>query len=563
MPRQITRGLAISNFNISNFVGYLSNDSEQPKIDISEAPFDQVIQVLADSNHLCWQHPPDFVVIWTRPNGLIRSFDGLLHGEPATIEQILLEVEDYASLIIGAKKRARFIFVPSWTIPPYEVGASWASMRPGGVGHVLARMNEKLAECLESCADIHMLDTNMWVAQVGRAAFNPKFWYMSKVAFGPEVFKMAMQDVKSALRGLTGGGKKVIVLDLDDTLWGGIVGDIGWENLKMGGHDPISEAYVDFQRGLKVLSKRGVLLSIVSKNEESVALEAFHNHPEMVLKTSDFAGWRINWVDKAKNVADLAQELNLGLDSMVFIDDNPVERARVMDALPSVLVPEWPSDPMLYHKALLSLACFDVTSVSQEDLKRTEMYRAERERTSLRDQMVSVEDWLGTLGIQVKVEEVTETNLPRVTQLFNKTNQMNLSTRRMTESELVSWAQQYEHKMLAFRVSDKFGDAGLTGIVGIVDEGQHGKIIDFILSCRVMGRNIEETMVYTVLKYAKSKGWQEVYAQYIPTPKNKPCLNFWMTSEFTRNAVDDSFHWTVDKDYRLPPHVEVSGVLYD
>ena len=169
----------------------------------------------------------------------------------------------------------------------------------------------------------------------------------------------AAADIRAAFVGLRGAAKKLLVLDLDDTLWGGIVGDAGWENLRLGGHDPQGESFADFQRAIKNLKRRGVVLALVSKNEESVALEAIRNHPEMVLKEDDFVGWRINWTDKARNIAELATELNLGLQSVVFIDDNPVERARVREALPEVFVPEWPEDKLLYASAFGQLRCFD------------------------------------------------------------------------------------------------------------------------------------------------------------------------------------------------------------
>ncbi len=285
------RSLVISDFNVSNFLGYIRHDSEQPPIECCEAPFGQVMQVLADPRHPSWESQPDFAVLWTQPNGVIQSFEQFQCGEAVSLGQILEEVEAFASLVLQAQERTRFTFVPSWTLPPYEMGSSWMSMSPGGIGHTLACMNGKLAECFGSSLNIHMLDVSPWISQAGKAGFNPKYWYMSKVPFGPAVFKAAMHDIKSAYKGLTGGMKKMIVLDLDDTLWGGIVGDVGWEYLTIGGHDPKGEAYVHFQQALKTLVKRGVLLAIVSKNEESIALEAIQNHPEMVLNLKDFVGW--------------------------------------------------------------------------------------------------------------------------------------------------------------------------------------------------------------------------------------------------------------------------------
>ena len=350
---------------------------------------------------------------------------------------------------------------------------------------------------------------------------------MSKSPFGNALLKEAVADIKAAVSGIAGRARKLIVLDLDDTLWGGIVGEVGWEHLQLGGHDAIGEAFVDFQRALRYLQRRGILLGIVSKNEEAVALEAIAKHPDMVLRLEDFAGWRINWRDKAENVVDLVAELNLGLQSVVFIDDNPAERGRVREALPEVLVPDWPADRMLYASALLSLRCFDAPAISREDRQRTAMYAAERERRTLQSTLGSAADWLRSLEVRVQVEPLHEANLTRTAQLLNKTNQMNLSTRRLTESELLAWANQPGRVLWTFRVSDRFGDSGLVGIVSLETEGERARIVDFVLSCRVFGRAIEETMVHVAVDHARALGAHEVRAEYLPTAKNKPCLEFW------------------------------------
>ena len=382
---------------------------------------------------------------------------------------------------------------------------------------------------------------------------------MGKIPFSNEVFKEAAKDIKAAIRGINGFARKLIVVDLDDTLWGGIVGDIGWENLKLGGHDHYGESFVDFQNALKSFSKRGIILGIVSKNEENVAIEAIKKHPEMVLKLDDFAGWKINWQDKAKNIMELTSELNLGLQSVVFIDDNPMERARVREALPEVFVPEWPEDKMLYKSALLNLHCFDIPLLSEEDAKRTKMYAAERKRENMKDTFVSIDEWLKSIDMCISINELSKENLQRTAQLINKTNQMNLTTRRMTESELSDWAEQKNHKIWTFSVSDKFGDSGLTGIISIEIEKDIGKIIDFVLSCRVMGRKAEETMLHKLIKYAKDNGLKEIKAKYIPTAKNVPCLKFWKKSGFDYEEKNNLFVWDVSKEYFLPDCIQIKG----
>ena len=554
------RCLLIADFTIDGFAGYLSNDEDFPTVESIVAPFDQVVQVLMDGDLECWKHKPDFAVVWTRPESIIRSFNQVLSYETVPMEQILEEVDEYASLLAGMSGRVKSVLVPTWVSPLYHRGLGMLDLKTGvGIANTLLRMNLRLAESFDEASNIYLLDTQRWVSIAGKNAFNPKLWYMGKVAFGNDVFKECVRDMKAALRGINGGSKKLIILDLDDTLWGGVVGDVGWEGIRLGGHDYVGEAYVDFQRALKSLTRRGVLLGIVSKNEESVALEAITSHPEMVLRPDDFAGWKINWQDKAQNIVDLVSELNLGLESVVFIDDNPVERARVREALSEVFVPEWPEDRMFYRSALLGLRVFDTPSVSEEDAGRTRMYVLERQRNDSKKAVGSLDEWLRSLDTRIQVEELNKANLQRAAQLLNKTNQMNLTTRRMTEPEMADWARQDNHKIWTFRVSDNFGDSGLTGIISLEVENKMGRIVDFVLSCRVMGRKVEETMLYTVIKDAESQSLDRVYARYIPTSRNKPCLDFWKSSGFSYNGKDSCFTWELHNKYALPDCIKIEA----
>lgn len=558
MAEKHYRCLAISDFNLDNFSGYMGNDLSDPQVSVHVAPYGQVFQTLMDHDQDCWKTQPDYVILWTQAVSLFESFRDLVQFKKVEIERILDEVDAYAALIKPLADKVSAVFIPTWVQPGHDAGMGMLDLKNGiGIANTLMRMNLRLSEQLEPVFNVYLLNAQRWVESAGKQAFNDKLWYMAKVPFGNKVFQEAVKDVKSALRGLNGQAKKLLVLDLDNTLWGGVVGDIGWENLILGGHDPVGEALVDFQKKLKSLTNRGVLLGIVSKNEEATALEAIQSHPEMVLALEDFAGWKINWTDKAKNIVDLVSELNLGLQSVVFIDDNPVERARVREALPEVEVPEWPEDMLLYPRELLSLTCFNTPAVSEEDLKRTQMYVSEKKRSTLKQSVHSLDEWLKTLDIRVQVSELNESNLTRTNQLLNKTNQMNLSTRRMTEQEFVNWAKESHHQIWTFRVLDKFGDSGLTGLISLEIRNKKARIIDFVLSCRVMGRKIEETMLATAINFLASRDIGEVTARYLPTPKNKPCLDFWKRSGFSLNGAVDTFHWEVNKPYPYPEQVAV------
>lgn len=550
------RTLLIADFTIDNLAGLLSNNPCPPLFDAVSAPFDQVAPVLIDPAHTAWQPNPDCAIVWTRPERVCESFARLLAYQDASLETTLSEVDQFANQVKGIHDRVRFAFVPTWVLPPWHRGYGLLDLKPGrGHAAVLARMNLRLTERLAEIPNIFVLDAQRWISMTGRRAVSPKLWFMGKIAFSNDVFTAAAADIKAAVNGMLGRTRKLIVVDLDDTLWGGTLGDVGRDQIRLGGHDPIGEAYSAFQRTLLALTHRGILLGIVSKNHEDTALDAIDHHPEMILRRRHFAGWRINWQDKAQNLLELVEELNLGLQSVVFIDDNPVERDRVRSALPEVLVPDWLEDPMLFAMALEALDCFDTAAVSSEDRSRSEMYAAERERRELMRSVSSVNDWLASLNMKITIAPLDDSNRERTVQLLNKTNQMNLSTRRMTAQELDSWLAQPARKLWTFRVADKFGDAGLTGILSCEIAGGTATIVDFVLSCRVMGRKVEEAMLYTAITYARNQGAKLVVATPIPTEKNRPCREFFARSGFTCDSSTGACNWSTTADYPLPTSI--------
>jgi FkbH-like protein len=543
------RGVVLADFTIADLAIRLEDDSESPSMKVAYSPFDQVIPSLLQGPA---DDATDFCVVWTRPDAVSPAFRRVLAAEGATEEEILKEVDAFCDLIVQAAPKYRMLFVPTWTMAALHRGLGMIDARPGGATWSLNVMNHRLMQRLSSSSQIFVLDASRWVEAAGRPATATRAWYMGKVVFQGATLAEAARDIKAAARGLAGQARKLLVLDLDDTLWGGIVGDAGWENLRLGGHDPEGEAFVDFQRLIRNITKRGIVLGIVSKNTESVALQAINSHPEMVLKQNDFVGWRINWSDKAKNIADLAADLNLGLQSVVFIDDNPVERARVRETLPEVLVPEWPEDKLLYPSAFLALRCFDTPVISKEDAERTALYAAEKNREASMAEVGSIDDWLMSLDIRVTAEPLSAANLPRTTQLLNKTNQMNLTTRRQTEAELTSWVSSSSRALWAISVSDRFGDAGLTGILSVDATDGGCQIVDFVLSCRVMGRKVEESLLALAVQWANERGLGRISATVKPTAKNKPCQDFFAGSGFNVDQSGLIYTWDSATLYPVP-----------
>lgn len=515
----------ISDFNIEALSRLVANSPAVKGITCNAAPFGQVHQSLAQLH----KQKPWGAAVWTLPERTIQGFATAFNLEYIDHESVLAEVDAFAKSLIAAAGDTT-LFVASWVLPIGFSGYGPLDWRPElGLKNLLARMNLRLAEKLAIASNIYMLDTDSWLAQIA-APLSPKMWYAAKVPFASKVFEKAAGDIISAIVAIKGLSRRLIVLDLDNTLWGGVIGETGWQGIRLGGHDHIGEAYKEFQKELKALSNRGIQLAIVSKNDENVALEALDNHGEMLLKRNDFAGWRINWHDKAANIVSLVEDIGLGLTSVVFIDDNPAERDRVANALPAVFVPEWPQDPTAYVTALRALSCFHPNAISKEDRDRKAMYVAERARKDVQQGVDSPEEWLKRLGTRLYISRLNTSNVTRITQLFNKTNQLNLSTRRLSESEILAWAQAPNHSLLAFSASDHFGDMGLVGIIGVEANGKQGTLTDFILSCRVMGRKVEETMLHLAACELVNLGADTMKIYYKQTARNRPTLDVLLTA---------------------------------
>jgi len=554
--REEDRVLILSSFNADNLAGLLDNDPTGSAIVTTLGPYGQVLPVLVDGGHEVWRQEYEAALIWTRGEDVIPSLLEVTSFFPVEAPHLNSEVEEFIDALAVAATRVPLVLIPSW-VPPDGRGFGLTDMKSQGVARLYLEATSQLISRVDSMSNVFVLDSGRWLRDANMNAFSKKGWFLGKIPYSNEIFRSAAADVRAALRAVGGGPRKVIALDLDGTLWGGVVGEVGWEGLRLGGHDWLGEAFVDFQRTLKSLRNRGILLAIVSKNDEAVALEAIDKHPEMVLRRDDFVATRINWHDKAENMLSLARELNLGLDAFVFIDDSGPERGRVREALPDVLVPDWPSDPTKYSGSVQSMDCFDNVAVTEEDRKRTDMYQTELDRQQSSTNFSSMNEWLESLGMIVTVEEVNAANLPRIVQLLNKTNQMNLSTRRLTQTELTDWVSVPGRRLWAVRVADRFGDAGLTGIVSIEIEDQVARVVDFILSCRVFGRQIERVMFELAVRAAREAGSQTIVAEYKRTERNNPMWEFLKVSGFMSDAGSRVFSWETKQSYSVPKFLEV------
>jgi FkbH-like protein len=508
----------------------LERSSEAPSLRCSAAPYGQIYQILLDGGHPAWAFQPDYLVVWTAPHLTLPSVGKLMRFEPATHDEALREAEQFADAILQASSRVGLVLVPTWVLPSHERWIQTLTWRHGvGLANLMARANLVLAEKLAGQSNVVLLDTGYWQACLTRPAEDPRMYAVAKILYSQPLFEKAATEIRAVIRGSLGQGKKVIVCDLDNTLWGGVAADDGADAIKLGAPDPVGECFHAFQAALKGLRSRGILLTICSKNEEEFALSVIENHPAMALRKSDFVGWRINWKNKAENLLALAEELNLGLDSFVFLDDSPQEREQVRQMLPQVYTPDLPTSPSELAPFVSSLNCFETNVLGREDLERTGMYQAERERKEALDLSGDVDSWLRSLEIEVRAVPLRHENLARAAQLLNKTNQFNLSLRRMDEKSFWDWATEPGNAAYVFHVSDRFGDFGLTGLSSLSLQGTEARIVDFVMSCRVMGKRVEEALLGYTLARARAAGADHITAPSVEGPRNAPAREFFVT----------------------------------
>ena len=514
----------ISDFNLEAFYNFLSQKVNTKVYKIQKPNFglfyEKCFELIKkkEKNHI--------IFIWSRAEGVIKNFNKIVINERIKLNNLYKEVTQYTDILKQLSKKCDYLVNISWTLPQNERGKYLNDYTDEyGLTNNLNKMNTKIANEMKLVSNFKFINFDFWMKQED-LKFNPKLWYAAKVPFSQKLFESSADELSKIIDTFDGKNKKLIVLDLDNTLWGGILGDLGWNKINIGGHNINGEAYRDFQIKLKSLKNLGIQLAICSKNDEKNALNAIEKNSNMILKKTDFATWRINWNDKAKNINEIISEVNLTNEATVFIDDNIAERQRVKESLRGVLVPDWPEDPSNYVEALQNLRCFDLQQFTYEDKNRTKFYHEEKIRKKNRENFISYNKWLISLKTKVQFEAGNENNKKRITQLINKTNQMNLSTRRISENGLDQITKDKNSYLFSCKVKDKFGDMGLVGVVSFKVLSNCIEVKDFILSCRAFGRSIEKSMLVPIIKILRKKKINKIIFKYVKTQKNKPCLDF-------------------------------------
>jgi FkbH-like protein len=410
---------------------------------------------------------------------------------------------------------------------------------PGSPAWLIARLNHELRQMADA-AGVHLLALDARAARDGLGRWHdPGLWHRAKQEVSPAAAPMYGDLVGRLLAAARGRSAKCLVLDLDNTLWGGVVGDDGLEGLVLGQGSALGEAYVAFQSYARELSRRGVILAVCSKNDEANALEPFEKHPDMVLKRADIACFVANWADKATNIRAIAQELNIGLDSLVFVDDNPFERSLVRQELPMVAVPEMPDDPTLYPQVIADAGYFEALAITEEDRQRTGQYQGNRARAALKEATTDLAAYLRGLEMALIWRPFDRIGLQRIVQLINKTNQFNLTTRRYTDADVQAVVDDPRAFGLQLRLLDRFGDNGIIAIIIGRMQGARDLLIDtWLMSCRVLGRQVEPTTLNLIAAEAQRLGAARLIGEYVATAKNAMVKDHYARLGFTVTETD-------------------------
>lgn len=485
-----------------------------------ESGYNRYSEEVEFKNPDLWDFKPNIVLIHTTWHN-ISEFPELLEGETEVEHRVCREMARFTSLWekIYAELGA-LIIQNNFDLPPVRpLGNLEASESFGRVNFVL-RLNAEFAKYARTHSRFLINDILYLSTQVGQAVwFRNNYWYNFHMALSPTATVALAHNVAAIVKAVYGKSKKCLVLDLDNTLWGGVIGDDGLQNLILGKDHPLGEAFLDFQRYVKDLQRRGVILAVCSKNDAENAEEAF-SHPDSILKLEDFSVFKANWDPKPENIRAIASELNIGLDSIVFVDDNPAERDLVAAQLPEVAVPNMGADVSGFPEALEQEHYFEADKVVQDDLNRSAYYSSNAQRSAGQGKFSNYEAFLTSLEMTAEIGPFAPVYLERITQLINKTNQFNLTTKRYTSSEVVAIAQDPAFVTLYGRLADRFGDNGLVSVLIGQVSNETLQVDLWLMSCRVLKREMEFAMFDALVEQCQARGIRRVVGVYIPSKKN-------------------------------------------
>jgi FkbH-like protein len=514
-----------------------------------EPEYNTVHQTILDPESPLYSFRPDFVVFVTAVQALRNVLLSVDASQRVAVAE--REAEQLLSVVSRAAEIPGVTVVANELVVPYE--RAWGNLSgqiEASLPNVVRRMNDRLRRLAAETENVYTVDTDYIASWLGkRAWFDERLWFYSKSFCHPEALPHVAGQALDIFRAAKGRGVKCIALDLDNVLWGGVIGDDGLEGIRLGDLGE-GEAFVQFQRWLKELRARGIILGVCSKNDPEKAHEPFRAHSDMVLREDDISCFIANWEDKASNLRQLASRLNIGLDSIAFIDDSPFERNLVRDLIPEVCVPEMPADPAEFMPYLESLNLFETTQFSEEDRKRADFYRANALRESEQARYADVGEYLMSLEMEAEFERFDDLHLPRIAQLVQRTNQFNLTTIRHSPAELKDFGEDPDYFPFYVTLTDRFGDNGLISVVVAKRDDDALEIVTWLMSCRVISRRLEEFVLDRLVEAARDAGVTRLRGRYVPTKKNGLVSKHYEKLGFTLIEAhpDGATDWELDVD---------------
>ena len=518
------------------------------RIDLFEAEYNQVERQLLDPTSDLYAFNADFIVLFQSTHKL-GEHHSLLEAE----QQRLLYKErlDFvASVCAHPAMEGKRIICFNYPEIDDTVFGSYANRVPESFTWQVRKLNCGLMELSMQYPNLFICDIATLQNKLGRdKMFAANIYTSTEMILSVDALPYVASRVMDIICAVKGQFKKCLILDLDNTVWGGVIGDDGMEGIQLGHGLGIGKAFSEFQMWVKKLRQRGIIICVASKNNEDTAKEPFEKHPDMVLRLEDIAVFQANWETKVDNIRTIQGILNIGFDSMVFLDDNPFERNIVRENIPGITVPELPEDPAEYLEFLYSLNLFETASFSAADKDRTKQYQVEAQRVTLSKTFSNEADFLQSLNMISIVSGFTKFNTPRVAQLSQRSNQFNLRTVRYTDADIAALAADPSVIDLCFTLEDKFGDNGLIAVIIMRPEDEETLFVDtWLMSCRVLKRGMEDFTLNTMVERAKEKGYKHIVGEYLPTPKNAMVADHYLRLGFTPIAASDPARWALDID---------------
>ncbi len=533
-----------------------------PKIYVSE--YNQYMQEILNPESGFYRSSPDLVVLFIDAMTLWGDdyFEPYRRSDASRKEWVSEKTGELESLIgaIKAQSSAKII-LHNLAVPTHSPLGILENKQGFGFLEATEALNGSLRETFRSDRQVFLFDYDAFCASVGKHNLTDhKMYYIGDMKLSLNHMPALADKYIAYIKPLMSMTKKCLVLDLDNTLWGGVIGEDGIEGIKLG-PTPDGRPFWEFQKYILSLFERGVILAVNSKNNFDDAIKAIREHPYMVLRENHFAAMRINWEDKISNIKSIAEEINIGTASLVFLDDDKLNQEMVRSAYPEVLVPVMPDDPSLYLKTLMEIDDFNSFQITDEDKNKGRMYAAQKQRKEIQTTATDLTEYLKQLETKITIEEATPFTIPRISQLTQKTNQFNMTTRRYLEEEIRAYSADAQVIVLSLKAEDKFGDNGITGVAIIKKGTTQWEIDSFLLSCRVLGRKIEDAFIAFIGEWARKEKATRLVGELIHTPKNAPARAFYQKIGFALREEDSGktlWEYDLSREFPFPDFIHLN-----